>query len=334
MKNIKDLNIALLLGGTSTEREVSKSSSKAIYYELKSRGFKVKLIDPAYGLNQPTREEDFFSSEDFAATSNRNCITAINSDLLDNIDIAFLGLHGKWGEDGTIQSLLELRGIKYTGSGVLASSLAMDKAMTKIMFQHYDVVTPKWFVVSKNENDFDLVKAKINQITGYPCIIKPNDQGSTIGLTVCEKDEDVEHAVKLAVQYSDKALIEEFIPGHEVTVGVLENQALPVLEIKPKHDHYDYECKYTSGMSQYIVPAELPDEVSQRLQKQSLLAFQALGCTGYGRIDFRVTSDFKSYCLEANTLPGMTGTSLVPKMAKAVGISFGELLEKIIELAL
>ncbi|MGE5681171.1 MAG: D-alanine--D-alanine ligase, partial [Bacillota bacterium] len=308
--------------------------SRAIYNELKSLGYKVKLIDPGYGLNQPEKEEDFFKSEDFSEINNRNCITAINSDLLDGIDLVFLGLHGKWGEDGTIQSLLELRGIKYTGSGVLASSLAMDKAMTKIMFQHYNVVTPKWFVIAKNENDYGLIKEKINSQIGYPCIIKPNEGGSTIGLTVCKTDNDVENAVILALQFSEKALVEEFIPGRELTVAVLEDQVMPVLEIRPKHGYYDYECKYTSGMSEYIVPADLPEEVSKQLQEQSLLAFQSLGCSGYGRIDFRLSAENISYCLEANTLPGMTGTSLVPKMAKAVGISFGQLLEKIINLAL
>ncbi|MEI7811662.1 MAG: D-alanine--D-alanine ligase [Ignavibacteria bacterium] len=335
MKNIKDMNIALLLGGTSPEREVSKSSGKAIYHELKNLGYKVKLIDPAYGINQPENEEDYFiPGRDYAEISNRNCIAVINSGLFDDVDIAFLGLHGKWSEDGTLQGLLELRGIKYTGSGVLASSLAMDKSMSKIMFQHYDVVTPEWFVAGKDDADLMLIKEKITKLLSYPCIIKPNDQGSTIGLTKCSSEDEVEEAVKLALQFSDKAVIEEFIPGHEITVAVLEGHALPVLEIKPGHGFYDYECKYTSGMSEYIVPAELPDSVVKRLQSQAMLAFNSLGCSVYGRVDFRITGDYKIYCLEVNTLPGMTGTSLVPKMAKAEGISFGRLLEKIIQLSI
>ncbi|MGE5500193.1 MAG: hypothetical protein ACM3Q2_19130, partial [Syntrophothermus sp.] len=259
MKNMKDLNIALLLGGTSPEREVSKSSSKAIYNELKNLGYNVRLIDPAYGLNQPDSIEGFFAASDFTEINNRNCITAINSHLLDDIDIVFLGLHGRWGEDGTIQSLLELRGLKYTGSGVLASSLAMDKAMTKIMFRHYDVVTPDWFVVKTGNVNRDEIVKRIDEEIGYPCIIKPNEGGSTIGLTECKSPADVEAGVDLALQYSSAAVIEKFIPGREVTVAILDNKALPVLEIKPKHEYYDYESKYTSGMSEYIVPAEFPE---------------------------------------------------------------------------
>ncbi|MGE5398968.1 MAG: D-alanine--D-alanine ligase family protein [Ignavibacteriales bacterium] len=329
-----NIKIALLLGGTSPEREVSKSSGKSIYHALKRMGYNVRLIDPAYGINQPENEEDYFADGDVSEISNRNCIEAINSTLLDDVDLAFLALHGKWGEDGTIQSLLELRGVKYTGSGVLASSLAMDKSMTKIMFQHYGVDTPKWFVVHHDDNDTDAVKEKIEKLLSYPCIIKPNDQGSTIGLTVCKSASEVADGVNLALKYSDTALIEEFIPGHEIAVAIVDKDALPVLEIRPKHNHYDYECKYTHGMSEYIVPAELPEDVTQKLQQQALLAFKSIGCKVYGRLDFRVTEDFRTYCLEVNTLPGMTDTSLVPKMAKAMGVSFDELLEKLIKLAL
>ncbi|MCX6152458.1 MAG: D-alanine--D-alanine ligase [Ignavibacteriales bacterium] len=328
------MKIALLIGGTSPEREVSKSSGKSIYYSLKELGYSVILIDPAYGLNQPTKEEDYFSEKDFAEITNRNCGIAINSSLLDDVDLVFIGLHGKWGEDGTIQALLELRGIKYTGAGVLASALAMDKNVSKIMFQHYDVATPKWFVVEKWDKDFQVVIEKTKKFFGFPCIIKPNDQGSTIGLTLCRSEEELQPAVEIARKFSDKVLIEEYIPGKEIEVGILDNEALPVLEIKPKHDLYDYECKYTSGMSEYIVPAQIPIAIARHLQHQALLAFQSVGGKSYGRIDFRMTNEFKTYCLEVNTLPGMTNTSLVPKMAKAAGISFGDLLERIIQLAI
>jgi len=332
--NRKDIRITLLLGGTSPERAVSKSTGKAIYKELKDLGYKVKLVDPAYGLNQPQDEQLFFTEVDYAEISNQNCIDALNSELLSDTDLVFFALHGKWSEDGTLQSVLELRGVKYTGSGVLASALAMDKNMSKIMFQHFNVQTPKWIVVKAGDNDYGTIKNKIEKFFGYPCVIKPNDQGSTIGLTICRDQDQVEGAINLALQLSDKALIEEFIEGHEVTVAILDTQALPVLEIKPKHNLYDYECKYTHGMSDYIVPAEIPESAAAVLQQQALLAFNSVGCTGYGRVDFRLSDDYKSYCLEVNTLPGMTGTSLVPKMAKAAGISFGELLEKIIRMSL
>lgn len=329
----KKLNIALLLGGMSTERAVSKSSAKSIYAALQSMGHKVTLVDPAYGLKQPENEADFFSEKDFTDLSSGNYIDAVNSVLFDNIDIAFIGLHGQYGEDGIIQSLLELRGIKYTGSKILASSLSMDKIMSKILFKHYGIGTPEWFSIDKNGASYDSLPEMISKSFGYPCVIKPNDQGSTVGLTVCKDESEVHEAVKLAHQFSTKALVEEFIEGRELTVGIIEQTALPVLEIRPKHGLYDYECKYTSGMSEYLVPADVPKEVERELQSQALLAFNSLGCHGYGRLDFRLSPDNKTYCLEMNTLPGMTSTSLVPKMAKAVGISFEQLIDRILRLS-
>jgi D-alanine-D-alanine ligase len=333
MENLKNLKIALLVGGTSPEREVSKSSGKSIYYKLNELGFNVKLIDPAYGLNQPKNEEEFFSEKNYGEISNINCGKAINSSLLDNIDLVFIGLHGKWGEDGTIQSLLELRGLKYTGSDVLSSATAMNKLVSKILFQHYDVVTPKWIVIKKNDTDVNVIKEKINEFFGFPCVVKPNDQGSTIGITICKEKNELEEAIQQARKYSDVVLIEEFIQGREITVGLIDSAELPILEIRPKHGYYDYDCKYTSGMSEYLVPADIPGDVAKHLQQQALLAFNAVNASSYARIDFRLTDDFKTYCLEVNTLPGMTSTSLVPKMAKAAGIDFGSLLERIIHLA-
>jgi D-alanine-D-alanine ligase len=314
---LKKLRIALLVGGTSPEREVSKHTGAAVYSALLSIGHEVVLIDPAYGNNQPTGSAAFFDNGDYTPINNRNYLDSLNSKMLDGIDLAFLALHGKYGEDGTIQSLLEFRGIKYTGSDILSSSLAMDKIMSKIIFNHYDVSTPDWFSVSKNSANADSMVKMIGSKFGFPCIIKPNDQGSTVGLTVCNSADDVAPAMELGFAYSDKLLVEDFIEGYEMTVGILEDKALPVLEIKPKHKLYDYECKYTSGMSEYIIPADIPSEAAKYMQKEALLAFKALGCSIYGRIDFRVDQNYKPYCLEANTLPGMTSTSLVPKMAKA-----------------
>ena len=190
--------------------------------------------------------------------------------------------------------------------------------MTKIMFQHYDVATPKWFVVDKKENGYTLVGSKIKKFFGFPCVVKPNDQGSTVGLTICRGESEIEQSIKLALQFSDKAMIEEYIPGRELTVGILGQQTLPVLEIKPKHGLYDYEAKYTDGMSEYIVPADIPENVANHLQHQALLAYNSVNCSNYARVDFRLTNDNKNYCLEVNTLPGMTSHSLIPKMAKAV----------------
>lgn len=328
------MKIALLLGGSSPEREVSKSSSQSIYKALITLGHQVILIDPSYGKNQPRNPDDFFSKEDFAPVSNRNYIDAVNSGLPEDVDLAFIGLHGKWGEDGIIQSLLELRGIKYTGSGVLSSAAAMDKIMSKLLFEKFDVATPRWVPVNNSNYDHEKILLSVKQNFGFPCVVKPNDQGSTVGLTICKSEKELAPALELALRFSSKALIEEYIAGRELTVAVLENKALPVLEIKPKGGHYDYERKYTPGMSEYEVPAKIPAEIFSFIQEQAVTAFNSLNCSVYGRVDFRMNNDLKTFCLEVNTLPGMTSTSLVPKMAKAVGISFEELIDKIIRLSL
>lgn len=330
----KKLNIILLVGGTSTERYISKLSSKSIYNALKTLGHEVILLDPAYGDNQPTEPEKFFDEKDFAETSNSNYIKCFNRKEFDSADLVFIGLHGKWGEDGTVQAMLDLKGVKYTGSKTLSSAVTMDKILSKILFDKFNIPTPKWFSFNNNEMSSENVADKIEEEFGYPAIIKPNDQGSTVGLSVCRNKNDVKQALSLARDYSEKILVEEFIPGRELTVGVLGEEALPVLEIKPKHEIYDYECKYTSGMSEYIVPAEIPENISKQLHETSLLAFRYLECEGYARIDFRLSPENKFYLLEINTLPGMTSLSLVPKMAKAVGISFEQLIDRIITLSL
>jgi len=184
------LNIAVFVGGTSPEREVSKSSGKAIYQAINSLGYKCVLIDPAYGTFQPDEEEKYFTIKDFSEIKNENLIKTINSDLLNNIDLVFLALHGKWGEDGIIQTLLELRGINYTGSGVLSSAISMDKAVSKTIFQKNNVNTAAWFTDAKRYKINDVIKT-INKGFGYPCVIKPNDQGSTVGMTIAKKDDEV-----------------------------------------------------------------------------------------------------------------------------------------------
>jgi len=326
--------VALLVGGTSPERQVSKMSGKGVLQALKALQYPTTIVDPAYGINQPKEEEQFFLQKDFAEISNRNCIETINSDLLDDVDVVFSALHGKWAEDGTIQSLLELRSLKYTGSKVLASAVAMDKEMSKVIFRQAGVKTADWLIVSNQDYDSELITEEIKNKLGYPCIIKPNDQGSTVGLTLVKDKLEIKEAISLSLQFSSKALIEKYIPGRELTVAILLDEALPVLEIVPKGGMYDYKHKYTSGMSEYIVPADITEEVAAKAQQQALKAFHSLGCEGYARVDFRLDIDNELYCLEVNTLPGMTPLSLVPKAAKAVGISFEELIKKIIQQAL
>jgi D-alanine-D-alanine ligase len=328
------MKIALVLGGISAEREVSLLSGAAMLDAIKKLGYDYVLIDPVYGDEQPKKEEDFFRNGKNFPKEPKNYLKAINSEFFDNVDIALLALHGQFGEDGLIQSLFELRGIPYTGSGVLPSSIAMDKAVSKILFTHFDVQTPKWILLRDENYDLNLTLKKIEKFFGYPCVVKPSDQGSTIGLTVCNSQESIEGAIAKAFEFGSKVLIEEFIDGREIAVGIIGKEALPVLEIIPKHGLYDYECKYSDGMSFYETPAKIPDTLAKRLQQQALLAYQAVGCQNYGRVDFRLSKNFESYCLEVNTLPGMTSHSLMPKMAAAKGMSYADLVEKIIRLSL
>ncbi len=330
---MKKNNLALVVGGASAERAVSKLSGRGIYDALLNLGYNVKLIDPALGTDQPENVDEYFIQEDKKTVHVKNYIAAVNSTLFDDIDIVFNGLHGQWGEDGTIQSLFEMKGIRYTGSGVLASSISMNKNFAKVMFKHWGVQTPKWLIYSTGE-DFDQLLGEIKIKLKFPCVVKPNDQGSAIGLSICRSETELPEAIKLATKYSPVVILEEFIAGREITVGILNNHAFPVLEIKPKHEFYDYTCKYTKGMSEYIVPAEIPEVVSEHVKQQALLAYNSVGCISYGRIDFRLSEELKPYCLEVNTLPGMTSTSLLPKTAKAGNISFEELVERIVKNAL
>lgn len=340
------MNIIVLAGGTSAERNVSIATSKAIANTLRESGHTVKVVDPIYGAQQPAEDvifegrlaigQEFPTAEELNNYSNRKIIECISSNLFDNTDIVFLGLHGKFGEDGRIQSLLEMRGVKYTGSGVTSSAMAMDKNISKILFNHYDIPTPKWHMLKKGAEALH-VDETIKLDIGYPAVIKPNDEGSTVGLSIVQPDvEDAQlpGALEKAFSYTESVMVEEFIPGRELTVGILGDEILPIVEIKPKEGFYDYEHKYTKGMTEYICPAEIPEEIAKHIREKSMTAHKALCCKAYSRVDFRLTAKGEYYCLEINTLPGMTELSLVPKAASAVGMSFPGLLNKIIELSL
>ena len=242
-------------------------------------------------------------------------------------DVIFLALHGGQGEDGTIQALLEMAHVKYTGSGLLSSALAMDKDLSKRLFRQADVKTADWLMTP-------VTIEQVEGILGLPVVVKPSKEGSTVGLTLVKKREDLAPAIEEAGRYDDEVMIEQFIPGRELTVGILGDVALPVGEILAKHEIYDYECKYTAGMATEEFPAKLSREATEKVQQQALAAFKALKLRGYARIDFRLTSEGEFYCLEANTLPGMTELSLIPQGAAAMGISFPELCERIVRLAL
>jgi len=245
-----------------------------------------------------------------------------NLAVVRDADVLFLALHGGRGEDGTLQTLLEMVGVPYTGSGRLGSAMAMDKDVSKRLFRMAGVPTADW-VMAPADSD------RVGRDFGWPVVVKPSKQGSTVGLTVVKRREEYDPAVKLARRYDDEVMIEAFVPGRELTVGVLEGQALAVGEIIPRHEIFDYECKYTPGMSQEIFPADLPRSVAAECGRLALLAHDALKLGGYSRVDFRLTPAGELVCLEVNTLPGMTATSLLPQSARAVGIEFPDLCERI-----
>jgi D-alanine-D-alanine ligase len=343
------MKIALITGGPSSEREVALSSGRSILKSLRELNHKVKVIDPIYGSEEISEERIFESVvsknapsleklREITGHSNLKILECINSSLFDDVDLAFLGLHGKFGEDGKIQTLLEMRGINYTGSDIFSSALAMDKDISKSVLEYNGIKTPKWISIKKDPGlNFESVNEIVKNEIGYPCVVKPNDEGSTVGLSIVQPDvEDVQlpGAIETAFNYSDKVLIEECILGKELTVSIIGNEALPVIHIVPKDGFYDYEHKYTKGLTEYICPADIPDNVTEDLKKISLRAHNLLGCKVYSRVDFILNDKNEIYCLEVNTLPGMTETSLVPKSAKAAGMSFTELIDRLIKLSL
>jgi len=246
---------------------------------------------------------------------------------LPTADVLFLALHGGQGEDGTLQALLDLTGVPYTGSGHLASALAMDKDLSKHLFRAAGVPTADWLMAPATSE-------QVEATLGFPVIVKPSKQGSTVGLSIVRTRAELQPAIDEAFVHDDEVMIEQFIAGRELTVGVLGDETLPVGEIIPKHEIYDYECKYTPGMAVEEFPARLTDDETKTVQNLARKAFDALKLRGYARIDFRMSPDGTFYCLEANTLPGMTQTSLIPQAAAAAGISFPELCDRIVQLAL
>ena len=331
------MTIAVLLGGTSEERRVSLASGRAIVEALRSRGHEVVPVDPAFGAI-PADEEPRFLGGEVGVTPptldelRRMGRIAVGPALLElpavrEADLVFLGLHGGTGENGHIQAMLDVAGIRYTGSGMLGSALAFDKRVSKELLARAGVPTPAWV-----ERDARPERAAAE--LGLPLVVKPAGGGSTVGLTVVREVDALPAAVKLAADYDPDVLLEAFIPGRELTVTVLEGEALPVVEIIPGNEIYDYESKYTPGKSEYVVPAELDPGEAEELQRLALRAYRVLRQGSVSRVDFRRRPDGTFWCLEANSLPGMTATSLVPKAAAAAGIGFPELCERIARSAL
>ena len=338
------------MGGTSSERDVSLASGVRVAEALRSRGHEVLSVDTAHGILSAGDEQAMLGGKivktippDVQALVRLNAQLPSTLRSLPSTEVVFLALHGGQGEDGTLQALLDLTGVPYTGSGHLASALAMDKDLSKHLFRAAGVPTADWLMAPKpgsgnrvagsgNENKSAVVE-QVERELGLPVIVKPSKQGSTVGLSVVKDIALLDAAIDEAFNYDDEVMVEQFIPGRELTVGILGDEALPVGEIIPVHEIYDYECKYTAGMAQEIFPADLTAEETRTVQDLARRAFQALKLRGYARIDFRMSPEGVFYCLEANTLPGMTALSLIPQAAAAAGISFPELCERIVQLA-
>jgi D-alanine-D-alanine ligase len=241
-------------------------------------------------------------------------------------DVLFLCVHAGRGEGGILQAVLDLIGVPYTGSGALASALAMDKDLSKRLFRAAGVPVPAWFMAPVAPED-------VTTALGWPVVVKPSKMGSSVGMTLVQSAKGLDAAVELARRYDDEVMTEQFIPGRELTVGILGDVPLPVGEIIPQHELFDYECKYTPGMSEEAFPARLDTALARQLQEQALTAHRALKLGAYSRVDFRLSPEGDIFCLEANTLPGMTRTSLFPQAARAAGIEFPELCERLCRLA-
>jgi len=325
------MRITVLTGGASAERDVALASARQVVPALRGLGHAVVVVDTVTGLVPESRETDHLlgrvgatwpSVADLERRERVFLLTALGALAeIRETDVAFLALHGGRGEDGTIQTLLETLGVPYTGSGPLGSGLAMDKDVSKRLFREADVPTAEWRMTPVTALD-------AGKALGWPLVVKPSKQGSTVGLTVVKRIEEFDGALAFAAEYDDEVMVEMFVPGRELTVGILDGQPLSVGEIIPKHEIFDYECKYTPGMSEEVFPANLTATVTRECQRLGLLAHQTLKLGSYSRVDFRLTPEGRLYCLEANTLPGLTATSLLPQSARVVGIEFAALCDR------
>jgi D-alanine-D-alanine ligase len=307
---MKKLRLALLAGGKSGEREVSLKGAEEVAKALNPQKYDVKRYDPATDLAKLAAESD-------------------------RLDVAFILLHGPFGEDGTVQGFLDLLGIPYQGSGVLGSAIAMDKNLSKVLYRNAGLKVPEWYMAEKDDIENP---SKILGQLGLPLVIKPSSQGSSLGMSIARSEEDIAEGMKKAFVIDGQVMVEEFISGREITGGVIGNSeltALPLVEIIPgdEYEFFDYEAKYKPGASREICPAELDEVIKVRAQNYALSAHRALELRGYSRTDMIVSGD-DIYVLETNTIPGMTPTSLLPQGAAAAGLDFSMLLDRLIELAL
>ena len=291
--------IGVLLGGLSAEREISLKTGHASLRALQQLGYDAVAIDVNQNLPKQLQEAD--------------------------IEIAFIALHGRFGEDGRVQGLLEMLQVPYTGSGVLASSMAIDKVITKQLLLYHELPTPGFDFMRPGDSAADLLQ----RCKHLPLVVKPSREGSTIGITIAKSREDLRAGIDLAAALDGTVLVEDFIDGAELTVSVVNGEPLPIIQIVPNSGFYDYQAKYTSGATEYLLPAPIDADSYQLVQKAAVKACRGLGCRGAARVDFMFRQR-EFYCIEVNTIPGMTETSLLPKAAQAAGIDFPQLVEMIL----
>ena len=338
------MKVVVLAGGTSTERDVSLSTGTMIYKALKNKGHQVVLLDVYLGYEGEIANI-FELHKDWTANigaikENNPDITQIKSlrkddsnsffgpcviDICSKADIVFLALHGENGEDGKIQATFDLMGIKYTGTDYTSSALAMDKAISKEIFSYYNIPTPHGTHIRKGDSC---------RWTDYPCVVKVCCGGSSVGVSIVNSNDEMETALANAFSYGNEVIIEQYIKGREFSVGVIEGNALPVIEIAPLVSFYDYKNKYQAGSTIETCPADLNEEITIKMQKIAEEVFAALRIKTYARMDFILSDKNEIFCLEANTLPGMTPTSLLPQEAQVIGMNFEALCEKIIEISM
>lgn len=339
------MNIIVLAGGNSTEREVSIASGQGVCKALRERNHKAVLLDPYFGASK--KEENLFPAEydvDKAADIMREMSSKLEEtmktrkgffgpnvlEICKEADIVFLALHGANGEDGKVQSVLDLMGIKYTGSGPLSSGMAMDKGITKMVFEAKGVPTPKGITLEKGKCSSQLADYGME----FPVIVKPCCGGSSVGVCIANNQTEYQAALLEAFSYENEVVVEQFIIGREFSVAVVDKKAYPVIEIAPLQGFYDYKNKYQAGSCVETCPAEISSALTKEMQKYAEMGYEALNLQAYARLDFLMDDEGNMYCLEANTLPGMTPTSLIPQEAKAIGMDYPQLCEKLIEVSL
>lgn len=300
-EEVSKKKIGVLMGGLSAEREVSLSSGKAVLQALKEKGYNVVAVDVGKDVHKAIERS--------------------------RIEVAFIALHGRWGEDGVIQGLLEAMGIPYTGSGVVASALGMDKIRSRWIFERHGLPVPEYVVAGEVEE----AKKAIDHVGwNFPLVVKPSREGSSVGVSIVREEGSLAEAIERALSFGHPILIERYIAGREIQVGILDDRALGAIEIRPKVDFYDYNAKYTEGLAEHLFPAPIPEEKYGEALHLGLTAHKLLGCEGGTRVDLRLEEGGNFYILEVNTLPGMTPLSLLPEIARGVGIEFPELCERIL----